>query len=355
MRILKEIGYWCLLWTGLAWVATRFNRRKILVLGYHDLYADAVDPVDNFDGLRVRRDRFERQMRYLARHYHVVPLDELLDRSVGSRDGKPLAAITFDDGYKNVYRVAYPVLRRLALPATVFVIPDFSLHGRMPWWERLRALVAGTQRPAALVPIQGTRRWYPLITVGDREAVLEELSADLRAVPPTAREESLATLAADLGAEERILAGCAPLSADELREMSSGGIAVGSHGRSHDSFLHLSEDDLFAELTESKQILESVTGQPVTWLAYPYGDYSGVAIDAAGRAGYRGAVTTVPRLYETTADPHAMPRICVDDKLSFAHFVVAVSGLRDFLQGVRWVGKDGRSNRAPVSSDLVQE
>ena len=340
---------------GLTWAAARFNRRKILVLGYHDLYADAVDPVDNFDGLRVGRDRFERQMRYVAAHYHVVPLDQLLDPSVSSRDGKPLAAITFDDGYKNVYRVAYPVLRQLGLPATVFVIPDFSLHGRMPWWERLRALVAGTRRPVAIVPIQGMRRYVPLITVGDREELLVQLAAELHRVPPEAREESLTRLAADLGAEERSQPRSAPLSVDELREMISGGITVGSHGRSHDSFLHLSYQALFAELTESKQILELVTGQPVTWLAYPYGDYSGTSIDAVRRAGYRGAVTTSPRLYDSAADPHAIPRICVDDKLSFAHFIVAVSGLGDFLKSVLRIGKVGRPEKALMPSDLAEE
>jgi peptidoglycan/xylan/chitin deacetylase (PgdA/CDA1 family) len=349
MRILKEIGYWCLVGIGLTWVASRFNRRKILVLGYHDLYADAVDPVDNFDGLRVRRDRFERQMQHLVRHYHVVPLDQLLDPSVSSRDGKPLAAITFDDGYKSVYRVAYPVLRRLGLPATVFVIPDFSLHGRMPWWERLRALMAATQRPAAIVPIQGTRRYFPLITVGDREDLLVQLSADLRRVAPEAREETLTRLAADLGVEDQ--PSCAPLSADELRVMISGGITVGSHGRSHDSFLLLGDEALLEELTDSKQVLESVTAQPVTWLAYPYGDYSTASLDAVRRAGYRGAVTTSPRLYDPTTDSHAIPRICVDDKLSFAHFMVAISGLGEFLKSVLRMGKVGRPDKTLVPSD----
>jgi peptidoglycan/xylan/chitin deacetylase (PgdA/CDA1 family) len=353
MRILKEIGYRCLVWMGLTWAAARFNRRKILVLGYHDLYADAVDPVDNFDGLRVRRDRFEQQMQYLVAHYHVVSLDELLDPSVRPPDGKPLAAITFDDGYKNVYRIAYPVLRRFGLPATVFVIPDFSFNGQTPWWERLRALVAGTQHPVAIVPVQGTRQYFPFITVADREEVLVELSAELRRVPPQVREESLTKLAADLGMVEGSQPRCAPLSADELREMIEGGISVGSHGRSHDSFLHLSDEALFAELTESKQVLESVTGRPVTWVAYPYGDYSRVTMETARKAGYRGAVTTSPRLYDAAADPHAIPRICVDDKLSFAHFIVAISGLGEFLKGILWMGRVGRPEKAHVPSDLA--
>ena len=354
MRILKEIGYWCLVRAGLTRVAAWLSRRKILVLGYHDVYAGPGDPVDNFDGLRVRVDRFERQMRYLAAHYEVVPLDQLLRPPTGSWRGKPLAAITFDDGYKSIYRYAYPVLRRFALPATVFVIPDFSLRGRVPWWERLRAIIAAAQRPAAVVPIQGMRRWFRVVTEQDKRAALLQLSAEFHRLPPGEREESLARLAGDLGVGERGQARCEPLSVDELREMSDGGIAVGSHGCSHDSFLHLSRDGLFAELTESKRVLESVTGRPVTWLSYPYGDYSGDAIEAASSAGYRGAVTTIPRLHDARSDPYAIPRVGVDDTLTFAHFVVAVSGLRDLLKSILRAGRVGQSDVVPVPSGLVK-
>lgn len=352
LRLLKEIGYWCLAATGLARASGWFNRRKILILGYHDVYAHNLDPVDNFDGLRVRVDMLERQIQYLATHYRVVPLDQLFQES--SRPGKPVAAITFDDGYKNVYRYAAPLLQRFGLPATIFVIADCSLHGRVPWWERLRAMIAAAQQPAAEVPIQGTKRRFPLVTQGDKRRALLELSAELRRLIPKQREELLSALGADLGTGERVRARGEPISVDEMREIVEQGIGVGAHGRSHDSFLHLSREELAGELRESRDLLEAATGHPVTWLAYPYGEHSSEAVEVVMRAGYEGAVTTEAGLNDAASNPYTLRRVCVDDTLSFAHFVLAVSGLRDVLKGVFRLGQGGRSERTSVPSRLVQ-
>ncbi|HVH30121.1 MAG TPA: polysaccharide deacetylase family protein, partial [bacterium] len=277
MRILKELGYWVLVAMGLPWVVARLNRRKTLVLKYHGLYAGAINPALNFDGLHIRMQRFESQMRYLAARYQVVELDHLLASQAASQHRKPLAAITIDDGYKNVYRYAFPTLKRLGLHATVFFVSDFCLHGRALWWDRLRTMIAMTRHSPLVVRIDETERRFPLVSEQDRVDALRQLSPEVHRLPPKRREALLAELAVTLGVEERTPATCEPISVAELREMVEGGISVGSHGRSHDSFLHLNREDLRAELTESKQVLESVTGRAVMWLAYPYGEFSQTA------------------------------------------------------------------------------
>ena len=352
MPTLKEIAYRLLVLTGLTWLATWLNRRKILVLMYHDVDDHARDPVQNFDGLHVQAERFEWQMRYLASRYHVIPLEQILASSAGRRQSKPLAAITFDDGYQATYRNAFPVLQRLGLPATVFVIADFSLYGRAPWWDRLRAMVSATRRQAIIVPIQGNEQSLRLITAQNKQAALRRLSPELHGLPPERREVLLGRLAADLEMDERALTTPEPLSVRELREMAEGGISVGSHGRSHDSFLHLSREDLLAELNESKRVLESVTGRPVTWLSYPYGEFSDEAMDVVIRAGFGGAVTTIEGLNDGKQDPYAVRRIGVNDNMSFAQFIVAISGLRDHLKGFLRLGDAERANARPVPSGL---
>lgn len=336
MQMLKEIASWCMVLSGLSSIAARLNRRKSLVLLYHGVYGGAINPVLNFDGLHVRVERFERQMRYLASHYRVVPLDQLLDREPHARAEKPLAAITFDDGYRNIYRYAYPVLRRLELPATVFVVTDFLQGGRALWWDRLFAMVASTQRPVVRIPIQGREQWFRLVTVADKQAALRPLVRELLRLPPHQREALLTRLAEDLGIEQRKLRTFRPLRAKHLCEMARDGIAVGDHGCSHDSFLHFSRETLMAELTESKGVLESVTRRPVRWLAYPHGEFSHDAVEAARGARYSGAVTAVEeRLNDGIRDPFAVRRIGVVDNMSFVRFLVAVSGLRDSLKGLQ--------------------
>lgn len=332
MRLVKESAYKLSVIAGLTRAATRRAGHKILVLAYHDVIPGGLNSVRNFDGLHVRVARFERQMRYVAAQYHVVPLDDLLAPSVQARGDKPLAAITFDDGYQGTYRYAVPILRGLGLPATVFIVTDFALHGRPFWWERLWAMVDAARRPVLRVPVQGSERILPLATVRDRLTAVRQLMHVLRALPAAAREAHLSCLAHALAVDQDAITTCAPISGHELREMARGGITVGSHGCSHDSFLQLSPDSLREELLESKRILEALTGGAVTWLSYPYGDYSLEVAAAAARAGFRGAVTTVEGLNDGIPDPYAVRRCGVDDRLSYAHFLVAISGMRDSLK-----------------------
>lgn len=334
MRILKETAYWFFILSGVTWIAGRLNRRKSLVLLYHGVDAGAPNPVLNFDGMHVRVTRFERQMRYLAKHYRAVTLDQLLDGAPDAGRGKPLAAITFDDGYGNLYRYAYPVLKRLGLPATVFIIADYLQSGRARWWDRLRTLVASTRCSVVRTSVHGTERLLRLITVTDKQTALRTMARELQCLPPQRRETALARLAEDLGVDVRTLRTPRPLSKRQIREMLADGISVGGHGRSHDSFLHLNRERLLAELSESKQALESLTGRPVWWLAYPYGDFSPEAVDVAIEAGYRGALTTIEGLNDGIPDPFTVRRMAVDDTMTLAHFIVAASGLRDWLKGI---------------------
>src|SRR5439155_371854 len=138
---------------------------------------------------------------YLFVYLGILAVRGALDGRSGGSGGKPLAAITGDDGYSNLYDYAYPVLRRLSLPATVFVITEFLLSGRARWWDRMRAMVAATRIPAVRVPLAGTPRWLPLGTVAEKQAALRAVARELQSLPPGRREALLARLAADLRVE----------------------------------------------------------------------------------------------------------------------------------------------------------
>src|SRR5437899_4035013 len=125
----RQIVYWLLVLSGLAWLAARLNRRKVLVLVYHGVHAGCAEPLLNFDGMHVRARRFARQMQYVSRRYRVVALDRLLEPGHAPTPDLPCAVLTIDDGYRNIYRLAFPLLTRLRLPATPF-LPTASRAGR---------------------------------------------------------------------------------------------------------------------------------------------------------------------------------------------------------------------------------
>lgn len=325
---LSRIAYAVSVGCKLNRLARRLNRHKLVILTYHRLYESEADVLENFDGQYVHVEHFAQQMRYLARHYHVLPLDECLAPHPGDLYR---AAVTFDDGYASVYRYAYPVLRELRLPATVFVPTDFVQTRRPMWWDRLRLAVRKTTQQMVTVTCNDQQWALPLRTLHEKEAALRELATVLERVPEVVREELFTTLCPPQQlAEAATIPRNAPLDRAQIREMSAYGITFAGHGKSHKSFLTLSSEELWQEMRESKVVLEEWTGKKVTYLAYPYGDFDWRALELLPRAGYQGAVTTIDGLSHDE-NCFTLRRIAVGGPTTFPQFVAAVSGLRDVV------------------------
>ena len=78
------------------------------------------------DGMTVSPRVFARQLRYISRSHHIVGMGEALEAlSVRGPVRKPLAVITFDDGYRSVFEEARPQFQALGVPACCFVSTDF--------------------------------------------------------------------------------------------------------------------------------------------------------------------------------------------------------------------------------------
>src|SRR5207245_7275789 len=103
---------------GLRALGVTALRRQLLdaglILCYHNVVAPGDDGVGE-PSLHVACDRFERQMRWLAAHYRVIPLSEFVERLAGGRSLWSMVAVTFDDGYAGVYTHALPILDRLGI------------------------------------------------------------------------------------------------------------------------------------------------------------------------------------------------------------------------------------------------
>lgn len=114
---------------------TKFFSNAAVVVAFH-----RVNDTTAGDGLTCSVALFERYCRFFARYFHVVSLRELLGRL---DRGKPLnreLAITFDDGYRDNYEYAAPLLQKWGLPATFFVTTRFIGSDFVPMWDRSNAI-----------------------------------------------------------------------------------------------------------------------------------------------------------------------------------------------------------------------
>jgi len=132
--IFLGIIFLAVIFSSAAFLRSRYN---LPILMYHSV---SPKPNPSIELLIVKPETFRRQMRFLKEHnYNVVPLSEIADLIKNNKKIPPRTlAITFDDGYKDNYTYAFPILKEYNFPATVFVIVneiDRPQQDRLSWEE----------------------------------------------------------------------------------------------------------------------------------------------------------------------------------------------------------------------------
>jgi peptidoglycan/xylan/chitin deacetylase (PgdA/CDA1 family) len=294
-------------------------RARGVVLRYHAITDTAEPVVYAAPDICLPVDAFRMQMAFVRRAYTVLPLDALVDAVVGG--GKLPAralAITFDDGYADNRRLAFPVLRALGLPATVYVATG-AVEDHAPFWvASVRAIALGARDATLALPDGSAIR---LDGARAREAAAKTLT---RALVPLAAPDRAAWLAA--AAERagvdvaRALAGTM-LDWAGIRELASAGWTIGAHTVTHSNVALLDPAAAEAEIAGSRDVLAAAIGTPVCHFCYPNSGgqhtYFGPAVSAVLRkTGFRSATTSRPGALRPGTDPFLLPRLGVSPRLA---------------------------------------
>jgi peptidoglycan/xylan/chitin deacetylase (PgdA/CDA1 family) len=300
------------------------NRRRILVLTYHRF---SHTPRSG----RTSAANLAAQLDYLASRYTVLPLSMIESRL---REGRPLprstAAITIDDGYSDFYEIAWPLLCRRNLPATIFTVTDFVDANRWIWTDKIPFLLSRTREERVAINVAGLRIAGTLTGDSSRRQFASQLNSLLKHRPDESKDHLIDQIAAQCSVElpARPPGESGPCTWEQLREMESAGIEVGSHTVTHPVLTRVTGDRLYWELGESRRRLEEMLGHDVTLFCYPNGAYNRVVRDAVARAGYRVAVTSDDGLNDATIDPLALRRIHNEEQ-DLAHFLQSTSGFEE--------------------------
>ena len=235
----------------------------------------------------------ERMLRWLKRTFDVVPLAQVArDAAAGDVRFRRQVAITFDDGLRNNVEVAYPILKRLGLPATFFVCPSLIDAGRWLWnqeaRQRLRSLSRSEEEIEAIIA------QMKALPVDKRVEMERSIRAQTRDFVPSATERHLFDLA----------------GWKELRALDPAIVTIGSHTLSHSILTSLPPAEVECELADSRRILESRLGRPVEEFAYPNGDFDEQVL-ACARRHYAVAVSVEEAFVRPGSDPLRLPRVNV--------------------------------------------
>jgi peptidoglycan/xylan/chitin deacetylase (PgdA/CDA1 family) len=285
----------------LEWTLAR-RRPGLIVLTYHRIAEPGIDrfydPV-----ISATPESFRVQVEWLANRVRLVTLDELITRvESGSPWREPAMLITFDDGYRDNFNVAAPILRERNVPATFFLTTAFLDSPRLPWWDHVAYVLKQTQvqrlivertpgggAPALDIDLQTTSRSAAIMTI--IRAFLDETITD----PGWFLDRLAERTEVDIDSEG--LGRELFMNWDQVRQLAEGnaGLSIGSHAHTHRKLAGLDEECQRQELAGSKQVLEARLGRPIQALAYPYGwpgTYTAGTMALAERAGYRLAFSS---------------------------------------------------------------
>ncbi len=308
-----------LYYSGLLWViaSIRFRRRGFVLMYHRVLPANA----DTFsaDSICVRPETFARQMAFLRRHFRVLSIGELAEILEAGRDlPSRSCVVTFDDGWRDNFEHALPILREQQVPAVIFVATDYIGGKDCFWQERLSRLMflaaRGGDESRALVErtlgVAGLGARAP----ADQRRIIREAVDTLKTRPQPEIATIEERVRASLGADAVNLGDDQFMDWDQVAALTRGTrVNVGSHGCSHTPLTRLAADHAAQELTEAGRRIAQSVGSPTESIGYPNGNYDDNVIRLTRAAGYRLGFTTDKGYLGDVRDPLKLPRINVHE------------------------------------------
>ena len=331
MNIIKG-GLTALTATGAPYLLSGLTRGRGVIFTLHHVLHESDDAFQPNRILEVTPDFLERAVgRIRKAGYEIIPITEVAER-LRQPDGKRFAVLTFDDGYRDNLENAYPILKALDCPFTIYVATSMPDGTAELWWRVLETVIAN--RNQFEVKFDGFPAGFNTETPEEKYKAYETIYWWLRKQTQDHQRAFIREMAAryevDMGAMTRRLA----MGWDEISVLAQDSlVTIGAHTVNHYALAAIAEDRAEAEIANSAEILESYLPARPRHFAYPYGDKGSAALREFALArdcGFETGVTTRPGvLFGAHANHlHALPRISLNGEFQAMHY------LDTFLSGI---------------------
>ena len=214
-------------------------KRRLFIIYYHKINYDARP----FFGRAIIPEIFESQIRFLKKYYEIIDFQKLADGNPTNSSKKDLVILTFDDGYRDNYLHAYPILKKYCVPATIFLVTDYIDSPHLLWHDRLAWILYNGKNLSDFKKKSINAIPHEIVThihnfyLAEPHKRFENLFVLATILKTLTREQLVNVL--DLIANKLKVekwpgySDRAMLSWEEVKEMSVNGISFGSHTMSH--------------------------------------------------------------------------------------------------------------------------
>jgi peptidoglycan/xylan/chitin deacetylase (PgdA/CDA1 family) len=316
-KLLKHLALRSLQSLGVPAFFRHRNRRRPAVLMFHGFTNERHQALENCQHKHLDVARFESFLQYLKGRFQILSLSELVTRLQAGADVPPSCVVlTFDDGFLSNYTLAFPLLQKYQVPATIFIATEFVDEKKPIWVDRIDFTLnaAGRSKEELVRVKKAIKSLEPLALLAAVDEVEREAGFRLESV-----------------SSDQVPAIYRALDWAHVREMvATGLVEIGAHTHKHFILGHCPPEIVHAEVEKSKTIIERETGAPCVHFCYPNGfsgDFSAMTEEIIWNLGFRSTVTTVGGFNAPDSSPNLLKRLGVTNDLDFAQFDLLMSGM----------------------------
>lgn len=299
----------------------KLTKSQVAILIYHRVALKK----DNWSLEPLDPQSFENQIKYFSENYEILPLEKLVQFiQLGMPLPKKAIVITFDDGYKDNFLYAYPILRRYHANATVFLSTGHIDTDKLFWWDKVSYVIQHSCIDRLILDELGS---YSLQSEIDRLRVCSVVMDWMKNLDQESKEKFIDKLISITGVN--IPSGLGKnfiLSWNEIRKMNNNGIAFGAHTVNHPCLINLPLKQAKWEIIQSKIDIDENLGKEFSAFSYPYGDSNIELIKFTKESGFKCAVSFLPcKLIGSKDNLYTLSRIVPYE--DFSKFKIMSSGL----------------------------
>ncbi|WP_434052449.1 MAG: polysaccharide deacetylase family protein [Roseibium sp.] len=257
--------------------------------------------------------------RIRANGYEIISLDEAVDLLKSGYGHHRYAVLTFDDGYRDNLKVAYPVLKELQAPFTVFVTTGLVERTSELWWLALERIIAANE--SVEFTRAGEQSGLPCASTAEKNACFDRIVDYLTLeIGELDQRKIIRALAGKYNLDLVDLADEQMMTWDEVRELAGDPlVTIGAHTHDHFALARLDSSSARADVTKGVGILEKELGRRPKHFAYPYGKSHAVSLRDAELLrdiGFSSSVTTLPGVLQSVnaRDPMMLPRVSLNGR-----------------------------------------
>lgn len=276
-------------------------KRRAVVLMYHRVLApEEMRHSGSHPSIMVERETFAKQMGLVKRRFKVLSIEEFtrrMEQKIPFENSSCL--ITFDDGWKDNYTHALPILKANEIPAVVFLPVNYIGRRRHFWHEALvqlfvLAVLTARKEPAkaerlhAVVAQTGCGEIFHLPDENPRPAIIEVISNNRRDLLPSVIDAALSELSRELGVDDGDLEGIDRfMNWDEVGEMAQAGVEFGGHGAEHRLLSHMPIEEAREDIQRSKEVIDRQVKVATPTFSYPRGYWTPQVAELVKASGFR--------------------------------------------------------------------